>query len=1197
MFLMVAAIASTVGAQLRKPTPKADLPRAEKFSDDIQGVVSGAVVQTDASGLVRRIRGSVQPASAFSTIDAAAGFLSSNHSVLGLSANLGELIGDRAFSSLGGSHVVYRQAYHGFPVFGTSVGVHFDRQGRIFQVNNDVQPLIEVGPLNYLLSARSAVVHAENATGLTIDPRFRSTATKGVFAVNGVPKAAFRVTVRTILPTHSYEMMVDAATGEVLRQRDLIQRVNGTGSVFDPNPVATSGTANLVYDNTQPAVAAITAQQQTVTLQGLDGSGFLTGTFADTSSSTSISRANSGALTFNFSYLSPNFDETMGYYHVDLTQRYIQSLGFTNINNRQVRMDIDGIVDDNSFYDPTTTELTFGSGGVPDANDADVIRHEYGHSIQDNQVPGFGQSNESGAMGEGFGDYWAFQQSAGVGPQSPAWDVFVFKWDAVAYNPGTPAFLRRMDSTKHYPEDVVNEVHDDGEMWSACLKQVFDLLGRTNANKVILESHFGLSTTATFADGSNSIVAAYDSLFPGGANAAALRNIFVARGFLAASGGVAPASVTTNLSAVVGGNQVTGTVTLAAAAPTGGQVVDLSATPAVDNLNSTVTIPAGSATGTFTFSPKGVNSATSVTISASAAGVTKTKAITVNPARLITLTFAPSNISSGNSTSGVATLNGKAGPAGISLALAGGNSAVHVPATVSVANQASSATFSVTTDIVATTVVTHPTATQTGFAAVQGTLTLNAVTLTNFTTNVSTLVGGNTLTITPRISAAAPVGGVVVTISSNTAGMNQPATVTIPAGSVAASVSFVPSGVNASVLATLTATFKGVALQKQVTVNPASVQSIAFTPSSVVGGSTTSTILTLNGFAGSSGRVVTLSPGSSFLTVPATVTVGAQKKSASFVAQTAGVATNTIINPTANVSGQTPVSGTLTLTPGALSLAYTNVSSIVGGNSMTLGVRITGKAPAGGKVVSLSAASFLNLPASVTIPAGQSVGAVSFTPSGVDADTPTTITAQLGSTSKAVSLTVRKARLLSLTLTPGTALGGNNVTAALKLDGRAGPSGMSANLTSNNSAVLPVSGTISVAAQALTGTVVTASKGVDSPTTVTVNAIAPGQNVSGTVTINPATLLSVVANPASFRGGTSTKIAIKLNGVAGPSGVVVNLSSNDSHLTVPATATIPAGANSVTVTATSTVVTSATVVTVSCTSSAGTGSTSVTINP
>jgi hypothetical protein len=37
-------------------------------------------------------------------------------------------------------------------------------------------------------------------------------------------------------------------------------------------------------------------------------------------------------------------------------------------------------------------------GGVDDAEDADVILHEYGHAIQDNQVPGFGSSLEAGAM-------------------------------------------------------------------------------------------------------------------------------------------------------------------------------------------------------------------------------------------------------------------------------------------------------------------------------------------------------------------------------------------------------------------------------------------------------------------------------------------------------------------------------------------------------------------------------------------------------------------------------------------------------------------------------------------------------------------------------------------------------------------------------------------------------------------------------
>jgi hypothetical protein len=34
-----------------------------------------------------------------------------------------------------------------------------------------------------------------------------------------------------------------------------------------------------------------------------------------------------------------------------------------------------------------------------------VIVHELGHAIQDDQVPGFGNSEEGGAMDEGFGDY------------------------------------------------------------------------------------------------------------------------------------------------------------------------------------------------------------------------------------------------------------------------------------------------------------------------------------------------------------------------------------------------------------------------------------------------------------------------------------------------------------------------------------------------------------------------------------------------------------------------------------------------------------------------------------------------------------------------------------------------------------------------------------------------------------------------
>ena len=41
--------------------------------------------------------------------------------------------------------------------------------------------------------------------------------------------------------------------------------------------------------------------------------------------------------------------------------------------------------------------------------------------------------------------------------------------------------LRRVDSTKRYPRDIVNEVHADGEIWSACLWQIRDIVGHLEA--------------------------------------------------------------------------------------------------------------------------------------------------------------------------------------------------------------------------------------------------------------------------------------------------------------------------------------------------------------------------------------------------------------------------------------------------------------------------------------------------------------------------------------------------------------------------------------------------------------------------------------------------------------------------------------------------------------------------------------------
>ena len=210
-------------------------------------------------------------------------------------------------------------------------------------------------------------------------------------------------------------------------------------------------------------------------------------------------------------------------------ERYIQSLGFSNVNNRQQVFSVNKLKLDNSFYATNSGEITYGTGGVDDAEDAEVILHEYGHSIQDNQVPGFGRSLEGGSMGEGFGDYWGASVNAQF--SGGFQNLCLAEWDATSYSTTNPPCLRRLDGTKHYPEDVDGEVHDDGEIWSAALWQIRGALGATDSDRVILSAHFLLSPTASFNEGANAIVTAGKSLGFSNRQLNQLRTILSDRGF------------------------------------------------------------------------------------------------------------------------------------------------------------------------------------------------------------------------------------------------------------------------------------------------------------------------------------------------------------------------------------------------------------------------------------------------------------------------------------------------------------------------------------------------------------------------------------------------------------------------------------------------------------------------------------------
>ena len=312
---------------------------------------------------------------------------------------------------------------------------------------------------------------------------------------------------------------------------------DGTGRVFVPNPVQDLGDQSLT-DQKDADYAALATAYHTVALTHLDGSGFLHGDWATIVGSTG-NLAYSPTNTFLYRRNQDEFEQVMAYYWITQAQEYIQSLGFGTgralppINEEPQRLRINQYGVDNSFATEHKDEMRFGKGGVDDAEDAEVILHEYGHAIHFAQGFQF-STEEAGAISEGFGDYWAVTVSehvrAALGlPASPD-PACVADWDSTSYTASAPHCLRRLDEDLTYPDDLVGEVHADGEIWSRALWDIRSALGATKADTAILDGQFGFDG-GTMPALARDIVAAANELY-GGTVASQVHAVFEDRGIL-----------------------------------------------------------------------------------------------------------------------------------------------------------------------------------------------------------------------------------------------------------------------------------------------------------------------------------------------------------------------------------------------------------------------------------------------------------------------------------------------------------------------------------------------------------------------------------------------------------------------------------------------------------------------------------------
>ncbi len=367
-----------------------------------------------------------------------------------------------------------------------------------------------------------------------------------------------------------YDTLVDANTGELLVRYNIVSDVQG--QVFTSSPgisaggsrttvqfaplfgvtdpwvgsgtVSTGNNANSYLDRDANNVADSTTTAATGTNPGL------TSGHADTTKGTP-----SGEFTFSYSSsTAPTSQQanavTNLWYFNNYMHDWMYSLGFTeSARNFQTNNFGRG----GSQNDAVNCEAQDGSGtnnanfstpadGSPgrmqqyifttttpnrDSDlDGDVVMHEYGHGVS-NRLIGNGSGlggTQSGAMGEGWSDYWACSNyNDGVMGE---------------YVVNSSAGIRRApysvpaNSQHDSYADVGNtgfEVHDDGEVWAAALWDLYVTLGKTKTDLLVLNGMKNTPSSPSMVAARSGIVTACNTLYP--ADVCTVWTVFARHGF------------------------------------------------------------------------------------------------------------------------------------------------------------------------------------------------------------------------------------------------------------------------------------------------------------------------------------------------------------------------------------------------------------------------------------------------------------------------------------------------------------------------------------------------------------------------------------------------------------------------------------------------------------------------------------------
>jgi YD repeat-containing protein len=428
-------------------------------------------------------------------------------------------------------------------------------------------------------------------------------------------------------------------------------------------------------------------------------------------------------------------------------------------------------------------------------------------------------------------------------------------------------------------------------------------------------------------------------------------------------------------------------------------------------------------------------------------------------------------------------------------------------------------------------------------------------TITDVRPSTLTVTQGGRGTLTMTISAAQSTATAIALQSSASGIASVPSSVTVPAGQTSASVTV---SANTPGTAQITASLNGTSAASTITVSAALPTIVSLLPTTVQINLGASGLLTATISASQSGASpigVTVTP-SGLVTVPSTVTVPAGQLTVAIPFTTVGLGT-AMVQVTLNGSTADAAVQVTPPPPAVVSLLPSSLPIVVGATgqlTVTLNAAQLTNMDVG---LSTNNAGVLQVPPTVTVPAGQTQAVFTITGLAIgDA----TVTATLGTSGKSALVHVQPPPATVVSLLPNPLPLQQGATGTLTLTINAAQLADTIITLSNSAPTIAQTPSSETVPAGQTSTSI-AINGLQ-PGTATISATLNGTTVSSTVQVTAPPPIVTTLTPLNLTlpKGTPGVLTVTVSRAPTVATPVTLSSSATGVATVPATVTIPAGA-------------------------------------